>query len=63
MRMQDAFESWQMIYPAIGLVIFGVVFLWVSFRATRMKRPSLDHLQNLPLEKESPRPASHVRPH
>jgi cbb3-type cytochrome oxidase subunit 3 len=60
--MQDAFESWQLIYPAVGLVIFFIVFLGVSFWATRMKRPSLDHLENLPLEKESPRPSSHVRP-
>lgn len=62
MRSQIVFESWQMLFPAIGFVVFAAVFFWVVLRVIRLKRPSLEHLENLPLEKESSRPASHARP-
>lgn len=57
-----ALESWQLAFPAIGIVLFMAVFLWAVFRAARMKRPSLDRMLHLPMEQESSRPASHVRP-
>ena len=57
-----ALESWQLAFPAIGIVLFMGVFLWAVFRVARMKRPTIDHMLHLPMEKESSRPASHVRP-
>lgn len=56
-----AFESWQLMFPALGIVLFMAVFLWAVVRAWRMKRPSLDRMLHLPMEQESSRPASHVR--
>ncbi len=57
-----ALESWQLAFPAIGIVLFMAVFAWAVFRAVRMKRPALDRMLQLPMEQESSRPASHVRP-
>lgn len=56
-----AFESWQLVFPAVGIVLFMAVFLWVVFRVARMKRPVVDHMLQLPMEQETSRPASHVR--
>jgi hypothetical protein len=61
MRDRIILESWQLIFPSIGIVLFMAVFVWVVIRATRMKRPSLDRMLHLPMEQESSRPASHVR--
>lgn len=55
-------ESWQLVFPVIGIAIFFGVFIWAVVRAIRTKRPALDHMLQLPLETESSRPASHVRP-
>jgi len=61
MRDRLILESWQLVFPSIGIVLFMAVFAWVVFRAVRMKRPALDRMLHLPMEKESSRPASHVR--
>jgi len=55
------FDPWQLLFPAIGFCLFAAVFICVVIRAGQMRRPSVDHLQNLPLEEESSRAASHVR--
>jgi uncharacterized membrane protein len=57
-----ALESWQLAFPAIGIVLFIAVFLWSVVRVVRMKRPTIEHMLHLPMEQESSRPASHVRP-
>lgn len=56
-----ALESWQIAFPAIGIVIFMAVFLWAVVRVLRMKRPTIDRMLQLPMEQESSRPATHVR--
>lgn len=61
MSERIVFESWQLVFPAVGIVLFMGVFLWVVFRVSRMKRPAVDHMLQLPMEQESSRPASHVR--
>ena len=55
------FESWQMLFPAVGFCLFVGIFLWVVVRAWRMKKTSLHHLEQLPLEGESHVSVSHVR--
>lgn len=59
MSSRVAFDAWQIVFPVIGFTLFFALFLWLFFRAVRMKRPSIDHLENLPLEEENPRPVSH----
>jgi hypothetical protein len=61
MTSRIAFDSWQMTFPAIGFVIFVIVFGFVVMRVWRMTKGSVQHLEQLPLEQESPRSASHVR--
>jgi len=61
MRDRLVLEAWQLVFPAIGIVLFMAVFLWAVVRAARMKRPALDRMLHLPMEQESSRPASHVR--
>ena len=56
-----AFESWQLAFPALGIVLFMGIFLWAVVRAVRMKRPVSDRMLQLPMEQETSRPASHVR--
>lgn len=55
------FDSWQMMFPAFGFVIFFMVFCFVVARVWRTRKDSLTHLEKLPFEEESPRSASHVR--
>jgi len=55
-------ESWQLVFPAVGILIFIAVFAWAVVRVWRMKRPELDRMLHLPLEQETSRPVSHVRP-
>lgn len=62
MTSRIVFESWQMVFPAIGFMIFASVFCIVVARVWRMKTPTLDRLNRLPLtDNESPRNNSHVR--
>lgn len=61
MSERIVFESWQLAFPAVGIVLFMSVFLWAVVRVARMKRPSVDRMLHLPMESESSRPASHVR--
>lgn len=55
------FESWQMMFPVIGFLLFSATFVGVTIYVLRMKHPKVEHLENLPLEDESPRRARHVR--
>ena len=56
MSARLALESWQLLLPAIGLAIFAAVFFGVVIRVWRMKPPAVGHLENLPLEADSPSP-------
>lgn len=58
MTSRIAFDAWQLLFPAIGIAIFAAIFLGAVFRVCRMKTPRLRHLENLPLEAESPRRAA-----
>lgn len=59
MSTRLALEPWQLLLPAIGLGIFAAVFFGVVIWVCRMKRPAVDHLENLPLElDEKPSPVA-----
>ena len=45
-------EEWQRGFSLLAFLIFLGVFLLVVFRAFRMSRNKLHHLENLPLEKD-----------
>jgi len=62
MTSRIVFEDWQLLFPAIGIAIFAVIFLGVVVRVWRTKTPRVHHLENLPLEEESSRRVHHVRP-
>ena len=47
-----AFESWQLLFPVIGIGIFAAVFFGIVFRVWRMKPPAVGHMEALPLEGE-----------
>jgi hypothetical protein len=53
MSSRLALESWQLLFPAIGIGIFAAVFFAVVIRVWRMRSPAVDHLGHLPLEEES----------
>ena len=55
------FDAWQLVFPVIGFALFAGLFIWLFIRAVRMKKPSLDHLENLPLEEETKRSHSHAQ--
>ncbi len=57
-----ALESWQLAFPAIGIAIFAGIFIWAVIRTLRTKPPTLERMLHLPMEQETSRPASHVRP-
>jgi hypothetical protein len=61
MTSRIVFESWQLLFPAIGIMIFIGVFVGAAVRAWRMRPPRIRHLENLPLEEESSRPVTHGR--
>jgi membrane protein implicated in regulation of membrane protease activity len=46
------FEEWQAIITLVAFIIFSLTFLYLSWRAIRMRKPERDHLANLPLESE-----------
>jgi hypothetical protein len=54
MSSRLALESWQLLFPAIGIGIFAAVFFAVVIRVWRMRRPAVDHLESLPLADELP---------
>lgn len=47
------FEEWQAIITLVAFIIFSLTFLYLSWRAIRMRKPERDHLANLPLESET----------
>lgn len=55
------FDPWQLIFPAIGFVLFLGVFVWVVIHAARAPRQSVAELERLPFDEETSRPASHDR--
>ncbi|TVR46750.1 MAG: cbb3-type cytochrome c oxidase subunit 3 [Puniceicoccaceae bacterium] len=56
------YEHWQTIFPLIGFILFGSLFIFLVIRAVRMKKSRRDHLKNLPLENdEKPRPTDDDR--
>lgn len=48
------FEEWQAIITLVAFILFSLTFLYLSWRAIRMRKPERDHLANLPLESEKP---------
>ena len=60
MSSRIAFEGWQIVFPAIGFAVFVLIFILAVIRAVRMKRKSVEHLQQLPLDDESTRPDDNV---
>ena len=46
------FEEWQAIITLAAFIIFSIAFLYLSWRAIRMRKSERDHLANLPLESE-----------
>ncbi len=45
-----SYGDWQENLPIIGFAIFTAIFLCAVFLTLRMKRKSIEHLANLPLE-------------
>ena len=61
MSSRLALESWQLLFPAIGIAIFAAIFFAVVFRVWRMKPPRVEHLGQLPLEAEESRSPARER--
>lgn len=62
MFQRVTFEEWQGIITIVAFFIFLLTFLFLAWRAIRMKREEREHLSNLPLEtEESSPPQSHER--
>lgn len=43
-------DEWVHWMPVLAFIIFFLVFLWVSWRAVRMKKPERRRLAALPLD-------------
>ena len=53
------FENWVDILPIVGFVVTVAVFILVVIRTVRMKQDRVEHMANLPLDREQPEPSSH----
>ncbi len=51
-------EDWAQIIPVISFFIFAAVFLVVTIRAIRLRKPERERLASLPLENESTNPST-----
>lgn len=57
------FDNWVSIFPLISIVVTGVVYATITWRACRMKKPQIEHLENLPLAGDEPAaPAASASP-
>lgn len=46
------YEEWQQMLPLIGFGLCFIVFLLYAVKAILMKKKHIQHMSNLPLEKE-----------
>ena len=51
-------EDWAQIIPIISFCIFAVVFLLVSIRAMRLRKPERERMASLPLDGPTTQKAS-----
>ncbi len=48
------FDNWVSIFPLISIIVTGVVYATITWRACRMKKTQIEHLENLPLSGDEP---------
>jgi len=56
-------EEWAQIIPIISFCIFSVVFLVVSIRAMRLRKPERERMASLPLDQPSNPDFSNISTH
>jgi len=49
------FEQWHEIIPYVALGLFVTAFVIIVIRTLSIKRPEIDRLSHLPLDKEEPK--------
>ncbi len=42
------FEDWVMIFPLVAFITASTIYLTITWRALRMKRPQIDQMASLP---------------
>jgi hypothetical protein len=49
-----AYDSFQLLFPVIGFILFATVFLFTVVKVALMKKTTVTHLSSMPLNDEQP---------
>jgi Na+-transporting methylmalonyl-CoA/oxaloacetate decarboxylase gamma subunit len=55
------YEEWQILFPAVGFIFFFLVFLVVVIWVMRMKKDTVNRMENMPLEDDSHKVNVHAK--
>jgi hypothetical protein len=50
------FEDWVMIFPLVAFITASTIYVTITWRALRMKRPQIDRMAQLPFNSDETSP-------